>query len=98
MALPLNKGHRRPDQVITLLRRFEFESPLMRSGVVAIDIEEPDTGLLFVRGAPATIAQLIRGGQIPEDYRQVIKSCQDMTAICFVDGIQKRSHRESAAK
>ena len=73
MALPLNKGHTQPDQVITLqvLRRFDFESPLMRSGVVAIDTEEPDTGLLFVRGAPATIAQLIRGGQIPEDYRQV---------------------------
>lgn len=73
VALPLNMGHKAAHEVVTLkvLRRFEFESPLMRSGVVAIDTEEPDTGLLFVRGAPATIAQLIRGGQIPDDYRQV---------------------------
>ena len=73
VALPLNKGHKVSDQVVTfqVLKRFEFESPLMRSGVVAVDTDEPDTGLLFVRGAPSTIELLIRGGQIPADYRQV---------------------------
>jgi len=73
VALPLNKGHRTADQVLTLqvLRRFEFEAPLMRSGVIAVDTNNPDTGLLFVRGAPSTVEQLIRGGQIPADFRQV---------------------------
>ena len=73
VALPLNRGHRMADQVLTLqiLRRFEFEASLMRSGVVAVDTDNPDTGLLFVRGAPSTVEQLIRGGQIPADFRQV---------------------------
>ena len=73
VALPLNRGHRMVDQVLTLqiLRRFEFEASLMRSGVVAVDTDNPDTGLLFVRGAPSTVEQLIRGGQIPADFRQV---------------------------
>jgi len=43
----------------------------MRSGVIAVDTNNPDTGLLFVRGAPSTVEQLIRGGQIPADFRQV---------------------------
>ncbi len=73
VALPLNRGHRVTDQVLTLqiLRRFEFEASLMRSGVVAVDTDNPDTGLLFVRGAPSMVEQLIRGGQIPADFRQV---------------------------
>jgi len=81
VALPLNRGHRMADQVLTLqiLRRFEFEAPLMRSGVVAVDTDNPDTGLLFVRSAPSAVEQLIRGGQIPADFRQVdhtSSSCQ----------------------
>ncbi|DBA77186.1 TPA: hypothetical protein ACH3X1_009760 [Trebouxia sp. C0004] len=72
VVLPLNKGHRMADQVLTLqiLRRFEFEAPLMRSGVVAVDTDNPDTGLLFVRGTPSMVEHLIRGGQIPADCNQ----------------------------
>lgn len=73
MALPLKNGRKHADHVVTLqvLRRFEFEAALMRSGVVAVDTDDPDTGLLFVRGAPSMVEQLIRGGQIPANYRQV---------------------------
>ena len=73
VALPRKGGHKPSDQAVTLrvLRRFEFEATLMQSGVVAVDTDDPDTGLLFVRGAPSTVEQLIRGGQIPADYRQV---------------------------
>ena len=72
VALPVNCGHRGADQVVTMqvLRRFEFDPALMRSGVVAVDCNDPDTGLVFVRGAPSVVEQLIRGGQVPEDYRQ----------------------------
>ena len=44
----------------------------MRSGVVAVDKEEdPNTALLFVRGAPTKVEELIRGGVLPADYHQV---------------------------
>ncbi len=94
MALPLNRGHRLADQVLTLqiLRRFEFEAALMRSGVIAVDTDNPDTGMLFVRGAPSTVEQLIRGGQIPGDFRQVdhtsssgqIPADYRQIAMCFL--------------
>ena len=72
VALPLNCGHKISDQVVTLqvLRRFEFDPALMRSGVVAVDCEDPETGLVFVRGAPSVVEQLVRGGHMPVDYRQ----------------------------
>ena len=72
MALPLNCGHKISDQVVTLqvLRRFEFDPALMRSGVVAVDCDDPDTGLVFVRGAPSVVEQLVRRGHVPADYRQ----------------------------
>ncbi|DBA96365.1 TPA: hypothetical protein ACH3X3_002538 [Trebouxia sp. C0006] len=91
VALPLNRGHRMVDQVLTLqiLRRFEFEASLMRSGVVAVDTDNPDTGLLFVRGAPSTVEQLIRGGQIPADFRQVVDnySGQSYRLLALAGGV-----------
>lgn len=91
VALPLKNGRKHADHVVTLqvLRRFEFEAALMRSGVVAVDTDDPDTGLLFVRGAPSIVEQLIRGGQIPANYRQVseyrpIIVCENQTACCGV--------------
>ena len=57
---------------MNVLKRFEFESRLMRSGVVAVDSQgQPGTALLFVRGAPARVEQLIKGGVLPSDYQQV---------------------------
>ena len=74
MSLPLRLRWGSPASLTKLqvLKRFEFESRLMRSGVVAVDKDEdPNTALLFVRGAPAKVEQLIRGGVLPADYHQV---------------------------
>ncbi|DBA92220.1 TPA: hypothetical protein ACH3X1_015928 [Trebouxia sp. C0004] len=75
VSLPLRLRSGRPASLTKLqvLKRFEFESCLMRSGVVAVDSDEdPDTALLFVRGAPTKVEQLIKGGVLPADYHQVL--------------------------
>lgn len=74
VSLPLRVEPGRPTTItkLTVLKRFEFESRMMRSGVVAMDSEgQPGTALLFVRGAPARVEQLIKGGVLPSDYHQV---------------------------
>ncbi len=74
MSLPLRLKSGRPASLTKLqvLKRFEFESRLMRSGVVAVDSDEdPNTALLFVKGAPTKVEQLIKGGVLPADYHQV---------------------------
>ena len=58
--------------VLTILQRFEFESQLLRSGVIAMSSAgHPCEMVFFVRGAPASVEQLIRHDQIPHNYRQV---------------------------
>ena len=74
LSLPLRLQSDRPASLTKLqvLKRFEFEAQLMRSGVVAVDLEEDSNmALLFVRGAPARIEQLLQGGGLPTDYHQV---------------------------
>ena len=74
VSMPLRLQTDRPASLTKLqvLKRFEFESRLMRSGVVAVDSQgPPNTALLFVRGAPAKIEQLVKGGVLPPDYHQV---------------------------
>ena len=74
VALPLYRGKHRSAHTTTLniLRRFEFESSLMRSGAVCVDSEGPlGSALLFVRGAPSTVEHLVGTGRIPADFRQV---------------------------
>lgn len=74
MALPL-RLEGQPSACITtlqVLRRFEFESQLLRSGVLAMDSAgSPDEAIMFVRGAPASIEHLMGTNQVPADYRQV---------------------------
>lgn len=77
VSLPLRLRSGMPASLTKLqvLKRFEFESCLMRSGVVAVDPEgPPHTALLFVRGAPARIERLVKGGVLPDDYHQVSSS------------------------
>lgn len=74
VSLPLRPKSGQPASPTKLqvLKRFEFESRLMRSGVVAMDSSGRHAKtLLFVRGAPAQIEQLIRGGVLPPDYQKV---------------------------
>lgn len=72
MALPLQLGKKGAGRMCTLrvLRRFEFDPAVMRSAVLAVDCEDPDRGMFFMRGAPSVVEQLARGGQVPSDYRQ----------------------------
>ena len=54
------------------LKRFEFESQLLRSGVLAVDSAGPsDEAVIFIRGAPSCIEQLLGNNQVPNDYHQV---------------------------
>lgn len=79
IALPLkdNAHPRKPAALRTLqvLKRFDFEPSLMRSGIVArAEHSTPHgTALLFVKGAPSRIKPLLRGDSVPDDFQQVIK-------------------------
>lgn len=74
MSLPLKlKGQRSTCMTtLTVLKRFEFESQLLRSGVLAVDSAGPcDEAFIFVRGAPACIEQIVGEDHVPSNYRQV---------------------------
>ena len=74
VALPSRCPGQKSAQVstLTVLKRFEFESQLLRSGVLVVDsAAEPDEALFFVRGAPSSIEQTVGLGQVPPTYRKV---------------------------
>ena len=79
MALPLRlEGHASACiTTLQVIRRFEFESQLLRSGVLAMDsVGSADEAILFVRGAPASIEQLMGTNQVPVDYQQACSTLQ----------------------
>ena len=79
MALPLKlEGQQSPSITsLKVLKRFEFESQLLRSGVLATDSAGPaDEAIIFIRGAPASIEQLMGPLRVPADYR---KACTHVT-------------------
>ena len=93
VALPLkrsaNANPRQPAALVTLqvLRRFNFEPALMRSGIVAANQHEAAAGtaLLFVKGAPSKLKLLLKGNTLPDDFQQVTKySCMHilLTRTC----------------
>ena len=52
-----------------VLKRFDFEPRLMRSGVIAA--QHNGTALLYVKGAPGMIKPLLREEPLPPDFQQV---------------------------
>ena len=72
VALPLAALDGQPASLRTLqvLKRFEFDPALTRSGVIVHD-KSPNGALLFVRGAPHKVVGLVRGGALPSDFDQV---------------------------
>ena len=58
-----------------ILKRFEFDASLMRSGVVVADKATPWKPLLFVRGAPSRIQALVISGRLPPDFNKVRTCC-----------------------
>ena len=76
---------------LTVLKRFEFESQLLRSGVLAVDSAgHSDEALIFIRGAPACIEQIVGKDQVPSDYRQVcfaLPDCQQGPLVSLVQTV-----------
>ncbi len=72
VTLPLAALDGRPASLRTLhvLKRFEFDPALTRSGVIVRD-KSPDGVLLFVRGAPHKVVGLVKRGAPPSDFDQV---------------------------
>ena len=57
---------------VKVLRQLGFDASLLRSAAVAVEAEAPsNTAMLFVRGAPSVIGQLVSPDTLPADYRQV---------------------------
>ena len=74
VALPLKSKDQKSAcmTTLTIIKQFEFEAQLLRSGVLAVaSAGSTDEVLFFVRGAPASIEQLLGSKSIPHDYRQV---------------------------
>ena len=93
IALPLrdNANPRKPAALRTLqvLKRFDFEPALMRSGIMARAERSSSHGsaLLYVKGAPSKIKPLLRGASVPDDFQQAIKpSCSHLFQMpCLVE-------------
>lgn len=86
VILPLQMTHGRRNRQVTfhILRRFEFESSLMRSGVVAVEHHKGQhltTGVLIVRGTAAAIENMIGSDRLPSNYRKV--TCSAMPLFFF---------------
>ena len=70
---------RRPDQTsanfsarLTIAKVMEFTSQTLRSGVVVFADDTPkDTALIFLRGAPTVIRDLVQPSSVPENFQQV---------------------------
>lgn len=72
VTLPLAALDGGPASLRTLhvLKRFEFDPALTRSGVIVRD-KSPNGALLFVRGAPHKVMGLVKSGALPSDFDQV---------------------------
>jgi len=70
---------RKPDHVsksrtakLTITKTLEFSSQTLRSGVVVMaDDALPGSALLFIRGAPGIIKDLVQPSSVPADFEQV---------------------------
>ena len=67
---------------LTIQRTLEFSSQTLRSGVVAVSDDSPArTALLFIRGAPGLIKELVQPSSVPENFEQVQPEIHDVHAI-----------------
>ena len=61
---------------LAITKVMEFTSETLRSGVVVWSDDGPQgSALLFLRGAPAVIRNLVEETTVPEDFNQVGESC-----------------------
>ena len=76
MSLPLQATQGRKTRQIRLqiLKRFEFEPTLMRSGVVAAERHRDacaNHGVLIIKGAAAVIEHMVGSDRVPPNFRKV---------------------------
>lgn len=76
MTLPLQAKHagRARQATLQILKRFEFEPSLMRSGVVAVEQPHGKSaahGVLIIKGAAAVIQHMVDSEKLPHNYREV---------------------------
>ena len=95
VALPLKPQNCRSALIahLIILRRFEFRSQLLRSGVIAKDPDHRKS-YFFVRGAPGAIEQLVGADIVPASYRQVCQAdslITDLTdSLCSLISLLQR--------
>lgn len=77
VTLPLQTSHSRKNRQATfnILKRFEFESGVMRSGVVAVEQhkskQQAAHGMLIIKGAAAVLERMVGTDRLPPNYRKV---------------------------
>ncbi|KAL3162329.1 hypothetical protein ABBQ32_010013 [Trebouxia sp. C0010 RCD-2024] len=77
VTLPLQAKHagRARQATLQILKRFEFEPSLMRSGVVAVEQPHGKSaahGVLIIKGAAAVIQHMVDSEKLPHNYREVV--------------------------
>lgn len=71
-VVTLPRRHSSRVMALRMLKRFEFEGALMRSGAIVVDRDRPySKPWLFVRGAPGRIRGLIRESALPGNFNEV---------------------------
>ena len=83
---------RKPDHIsdallakLSIAKVMEFTSDTLRSGVVVWADDGPrGSALLFLRGAPAVIRDLVQSSTVPQDFSQVSESAFDNAAPVFI--------------
>lgn len=78
VALPLRHETGKDAQItcLAVMKRFEYQPQLLRSGVLAADYSSPGKAHLYIRGAPSAIEQLIGPSYLPSNFDQVRNSPQ----------------------
>lgn len=77
LPLKLDGEHVACATTLRVLKRLEFDSQLLRSGVLAVDKSgSSDETVVFVRGAPSCIEQIMGKDKVPPNYRQVCANFQ----------------------
>ncbi|KAL3147625.1 hypothetical protein ABBQ38_014675 [Trebouxia sp. C0009 RCD-2024] len=73
--LQTKQAGRARQATLQILKRFEFELSLMRSGVVAVEQRHGKPaahGVLIIKGAAAVIQHMVGSGKLPHNYREVV--------------------------
>ena len=74
VVLPRRPDHqsRSTSAKLVIIKTLEFSSHTLRSGVVVLaDDALPGSALLFLRGAPGVIKDLVQPSSVPADFDQV---------------------------